>query len=405
MRSSRSFRWSTAILTLAIGFGIATTIQAEAVSETSSSGCQTTGRYEVCITDPAEHDGADTTIINKLRKYVQSSNDGAITGGMYLWDMDEQPETKDFIDDLGAAKQRGVAVNLVVGKVVAEKDLDGDGDKEKYDRNAAAIKELRHHGIAVTQCDKGCIPNSSGEKAGTMHMKFFTFSSGDTLRVVHTSSNLSQGQFERHQNLLSVTGDKALYYHYVGYWNRLKAGSWNYQGEKWTGGDRAREGDVAGTKAYFFPRSEADPVRGTLEKLDCVEGHDRVWVAASLFYTSERLPVLNVLDSLRSEGCDVRVVVARADDRNWVLDNSDLAPETVRLLDGVKGVWASQHNKLIVTNALYEDGERTAVYAGSHNLNAGSLRNSSDGMLRITDSGVYDIYANYFERLYSLASD
>lgn len=234
-----------------------------------------------------------------------------------------------------------------------------------------------------------------------MHMKFFTFSDGDQVRVVHTSSNLSDAQLKRHQNLLSVTGDQALYDNYVGFWNRMNVGSWTYDGVEWKGEDRAPLGDAPGLKSYFFPRTEADPVRGTLELLECQDGADRVWASASLFHTDERLPVLKVLDDLESSGCDVRVIVALAEHKEWIDVNSDL--DNVRVLDGAGEVWHSHHNKLIVTDALYQGEERHAVYAGSHNLNTGSLRLSSDGMLRVADEAVFNLYADYYEEMYALA--
>jgi len=142
-------------------------------------------------------------------------------------------------------------------------------------------------------------------------------------------------------------------------------------------------------------------VREELSRLSCITGHNKVWVATTIFSGPERLPVLYALNDLHARGCDVRVIVARHADLDWVLANSDLPTGKVRLLDG--GDLPGTHNKLLISNALYDGVERTAVYAGSHNLNRGSLQRSSDGMLRVTDEEVHGIYADYFMELFRLS--
>ncbi|MGH8794980.1 MAG: phospholipase D-like domain-containing protein, partial [Stackebrandtia sp.] len=323
---------AAAATTLAATLGVTWASHAE-VEE--AAGCtEVSEMYEVCLTRPDQQDsGVDFSIVNRLTDYVEATEEGdVIRGALFTWDLfdghgEEVPEVVALLDAVVEAHNSGVDVRIV---------LDGN-----QDRNDEVADRLRAAGVPRSLCDGGCLPNGVDDKTGSMHMKFFTFSSGGEYKVAHTSSNMTKGQAGRHQNLLSVTGDEKLYDNYVGYWNRMKERSWTYEGVEWTGKDRARVGDTPGIKSYFFPRQEADPIRGTLEHLTCSEGNDRIWVAASLFYTDERLPVLQVLDDLESSGCDVRVVVAGDDDYKWVNDNSNL--DSVRQLDAGAN-WGSHHN-------------------------------------------------------------
>ncbi|MGH8794981.1 MAG: phospholipase D-like domain-containing protein [Stackebrandtia sp.] len=381
-----------AALALAVGLGAVFTPDAEAEVDSAASGCHTSGIYEVCVASPEQYDdGLDATIVDKLREYVQAAGEGdSIRGAVFEWEMDDRaPQIKGLVDDLVAAKtERGVDVKIIL---------------DDRSRNSEVIKTFDANGM-VELCDGGCLPHEYDDKAGVMHMKSFTFSTGGELKVAHTSSNLTYAQLKRHENLITVNGDKKLYDSYLGFWNRMAVGSWTYDGETWDG--REFNGDAQGLKSYFFPRPSGDPVPATLDNPSCEGDNDKVWVAHSLF-TEHRPGTLKQLDELRSEGCDVRVILSREEDRDWVLANSDLDPDSVRLLDGKTGdpdlEWNSHHNKLIVTNALYDGKDRPAVYGGSHNLNLNELRRSSDAMLRVVDQGVYDVFADYYASMFDLA--
>lgn len=358
--------------------------KAETQQSSRDVGCQSTSRYEVCTTNPPEHEGAaDPTIVRKFRQQVQETSAGdTIRFAMYVWVLeDDFPDTEGLGRDLIDARSRGVDVQIVMVDSPA---------------NTPAINLLRDAGVPLALCARNCLPDHNGEKVNVMHAKFLLVQSGDQFLVAHASTNLRSNQYAAHQNLLAVHGDEALYQRYLGFWNRMFAGSWTYDGETWAEADRDGPGDLEGTRAYFFPRSDKDPVREELSRMACRPGHNRLWVAATIFTDSERLGVLHELDRLQAGGCDVRVVVTRGIDHEWVRSHSDLSAGKVRVLTG-------NHNKLIVADVIYDGEEQPMVFAGSHNLNTGSMQMSSDGMLRVTDPEVLDIYADYYLELFKQA--
>jgi len=331
---------------------------------------------------------------------------------MMLWDLDEDtPDTEGLVRDLIIAHTlRDVDVQVIMGDPT-EKDDEGS----IRHRNKAAYNLLTDPKVYIptTVCDESCLPGPSGKDKGIMHMKFFLFSDSDT--VVHTSSNLSNGQYKRHQNLLALKQDEKMYNNYLSYWQRMKRGSW----DGWSSDtDRAREGDTAGSKAYYFPREKLDPIAGTLGKLKCPNSdgasdnrNEKVWVAASIFH--KRKQVTDALNILWDRGCDVRVIVGdqtvpgtdgEVSDMEWVQNNTHIDPRNIKALYDPGGDWNAHHNKLIVTDAEYEKKPRKAVYAGSHNLGNRSLRHSSDGTLRVANSSVYGYYEQYYKTMFEEAS-
>lgn len=414
---------AAAAFATAFSVGAVLTPQADAEPETNAAGCHVSGMYEVCLADPEQNgdeNGVDLTILNRLREYVQdaaAAGDGVIRGAVYEWELYRQnddgvhdpndpknvPEIAQLVDDLVDANDAGVDVQLIV--------------PTDRPRNQDAVERLEAGGITVHSCVGGCLPHDYDSGNGVMHMKTFNISSGGEQKVAHTSSNLTYGQLKRHENMLTVNGDAAMYDHYLGFWDRMRAQDWTVDGEEWTEPDKERDADEPGSKVYFYPRAEADPVRGTLNKLSCDADNNRVWLAHSAFrmedndgnYQPDRQGVLDALDDLESQDCDVRIIVPADDHKAALHEYSGLADGTVTVLDGDGHDWDSHHNKLIVTDALYDaDGDgnpqpRTAVYAGSHNLNVNELRRSSDAMVRVTDQGVFDLYADFFETMDQLS--
>lgn len=396
-RSGRIAVAAVAVTALGVGTGLTLTSHADAppdgASLAAASACHTSDIYEVCVAKPELYDdGFDTVVVDRLTEYVEAvPAGGTIHGAMYEWVADPGvPEIQGLVDALiDAHRDRDVDVQLNIGR---------------KDRNDDVAADFTDAGIYVKRCDDGCLPHDYDDASGAMHLKIFTFADtdGGDVKVAHTSSNMTPNQINRHQNLITVNGDQALYDDYVGLWNRMDVQSWTYEDEEWTG--RGRDADAPGLKMYLTPRPEGDPVPATLDKLSCDAEHNRVWVAASMF--NGRPGVRSMLEQLHNDGCDVRVIVNNPDDHSWVT-KADLDPDSVRILEGENGDgslhWKPQHNKLLITDALYEGEPRTAVHGGSHNLNENNLRRSSDVMLRVVDQGVFDVFVDYYEDMFHLA--
>src|SRR5690606_37723002 len=113
----------------------------------------------------------------------------------------------------------------------------------------------------------------------------------------------------KHNNLVIIRDDKALYDAYAGYWTDLQAQQQdlNYY--------RSFTGDT-GTKAYFYPRASGDTILGVLDNVTCDSGTSiRVAMA---FFTSGRSEVAERLVSKRQQGCGVSVVLDGAELSNPV---------------------------------------------------------------------------------------
>ena len=348
----------------------------------ASAQCTTAGRYTVCTTDPRLHpEGKDLTIVEELQRRIQATSSGAhIQIAMYEWTL------KRVADDLVAAKNRGVTVQVVIGR-----------NDDNPTRNDEIISILRGGGIPVAQCDDACLPNRNGVKAGAMHNKFMLVDDAGVKTVVQTSTNLTVGQVQKFQNLVATEGDNGLFDYYRGYWNRMNVGSWTYNGVTWNNADRARKGDHDLSKAYLLPVNSGDPVVAALNNVtECraTDEDDRIWVSHSIF---ERPAVRTRLIELQNMGCDVKVVVGSAEGEAWVEQTvpgkGKLTASKVRALPG-------NHNKFIVIDAKYAGEWRKVVFTGSHNISNNSLQNANDVMLRVINPAVVNVYIHYFRDLY-----
>lgn len=355
----------------------------DAYAETASTDqCTASGRYTVCTTDPRLHaDGKDLTIVEEFQRRIQATGSGdAVHVAMYEWNL------KRVANDLVAAVGRGVDVRVVIGR--------NDGNPTGNDE---VIAILSAGGIPVTQCVDACLPNRDGVRAGAMHNKFMLINDAGGKTVVQTSSNLTVGQVQRHQNLVATEGDNGLYDYYLGYWNRLNAKSWTFDGVTWGNAERALKGDYDLSKAYLMPVDSGDPIVAALNNVtECRADNedDRIWVAHSLF---ERPAVRERLIELQNMGCDVKVVVAKETDEVWLEQNvagkGQLTASKVKTLSG-------NHNKFVIIDAKYAGQWRKVVFTGSHNFTANSLRNANDVMLRLITPEVVNVYIHYFRDLY-----
>lgn len=389
LRSLRNRSWKKRILIPAVALAVAATgtvvttnyVQADEISA-EASGCSTSGAYEVCFNDPAAHSGSDPLIENRLRELARSAGSGdTIRGAMYTW------TRAGLAEDLVAAKNRGADVRVV---------LDGHNQTD----GNAGYTVLRDGGVPVTSCSNdGCIGSNIN------HNKLFLFDIGGAKQSVLTSANLSKAQTGWYNNLIRIT-DAGLYDYYLGYWNRMNAQSWTYDGVTWHDDDKVGYGSGTATKAYVYPRG-TDNVLGVLGNVTkcSTDGNGdgnsdrKIWIAQSLF-TSARESVRNKLADLADMGCDVRVVVADRETELWVQASNSGG----NLNDGKVGRVTNSHNKLLLIDAYYAGKWQDVVFTGSHNLTGTSLKTNDEALVRVTDYFVFKQYRLYFDKLFALAA-
>ncbi|WP_277209759.1 phospholipase D-like domain-containing protein [Isoptericola croceus] len=353
----------TTTLALALAF---TTPPPEALAD---SGCSRSGAYETCFTDPPPG-GEDRTIVHRLRELVSSTKRGdKIRVSMYLWNQ------TGIARDLVEAKDRGVNVQVVV---------DDAAEPER------PYKILQAGGVPVRVCVDGCL----GDKIN--HTKFFLLEIGPDRYVAQTSSNLTDSMLKRTNDLVIVKNNASIYEFYLGYWNRMRGGSWTHAGDTWSNSDRTATGSRV--KAYAFPRTDFDVYLAILRNVtECRDGDKKIWVTASLF-TGPREEVRNRLAYMEDVmGCNVKVLVRKQDHELWAQVNTsggyNLNNSKVRRVPNL-------HNKILIIDAKYNGRWQETVITGSHNLTSPSLLRNEEAMLRIEDSFVFKRYRSYFDDLY-----
>lgn len=345
---------------------------AVAPASAAETGCTRTGDYTVCRTDPKG--GKDTSIVAELVRQIDATGKGdTVRAAVYQWTLDKP--VAPLAEAMVRAEGRGVDVRAVVGT-----------RSDKPSLNDAVIRKLKNAGAKVRQCADGCLPNGNGTRNGPDHNRFFLIERDGVPTVLVTSFSFTRTHATQAHNLLGVHGDRQLFDFYTDYWNRLNGGNW----DGWTDKNKSTTGDLG--RAWVFPRG-TDPIAEQLAEITGCEDGDRVLVGHANFQ-SGRPAVRSQLDRIQGLGCQVRVVVLAAETSNpgWIEDK--LGAANVRVHD-------ANRNKFIVAEARFGDKHRAMVWTGTHNLNGNGMKHADDNVLRVADQGVADLYAGYFQRLWS----
>ncbi|WP_158299674.1 phospholipase D-like domain-containing protein [Glycomyces paridis] len=348
----------------------ATAVPAPAAA--AATGCERTGDYTVCRTDPKG--GKDASIVDELVRQIDATRKGdTVRAAVYQWTL--EPRIAPLADAMVEAERRGVDVRAVVGQRA-----------DKPAANDPVIRRLKGAGVKVHQCEGGCLPNAAGTRKGPDHNRFFLIDRGGSPTVLVTSFSFTKSHLKQAHNLLGVHGDQRLYDFYEGFWNRLYSEDW----DGWTDKNKSTTGDLA--RAWVFPRGD-DAVAGQLKEITGCGDGDRVLVGHANFQ-SNRPAVRAQLDRIQGLGCQVRVVVldAKTSHPKWVEEK--LGASNVR-------VHPYSRNKFIVAEAQFGDRHRAVVWTGTHNLQGNAMKNVDDNVLRVADQGVADLYASYFQRLWN----
>jgi phosphatidylserine/phosphatidylglycerophosphate/cardiolipin synthase-like enzyme len=341
----------------------------------AADGCARTGPYTVCRTDP--QGAKDTAIVAEVVRQINGAGQGdKVRAAVYQWTM--QPPIAPVAEALVAARQRGADVRAVVGR-----------RSDRPDMNDPVIERLQQAGIDVHQCEDGCLPNANGTTNGPDHNRFFLVEQGGAPTVLVTSFSFTRSHLTQAHNLLGVHGDRALFDFYEGFWDRLHAENWN----RWTGADKGVTGSLA--RSWVFPRVD-DPVVQQLKALTACEPGDRVLVGHANFQTN-RPAVRAQLDRIQGLGCQVRVIVhdIGSNDPSWIEDA--LGRRNVRVHEDLR-------SKFIVAEAQFGERHRSMVWTGTHNLTGNAMKHADDNLLRVADEGVANLYAQFFQQLWSGAS-
>lgn len=347
-------------------------------------------RFEAVFSQRPGNNRGDTTVEDRLVEMIGRALPGSrVRVAVYTFTC--RPEApagtcSPVADALLAAHRRGVDVRLVV-----------DGDAHQPERSAVPGLVRGLGRARVTSCDA---PGTACLGTGIMHHKTFLFSAlddGSRSVVVQGSHNLTTAQLRRHNNLVIVRGDSALFAAYERTFadQRRDIVRANYY--------RIDDGNF-GTRVYFFPRTTGDTAASIVHNVNC-SGGGRIRVAMA-FFTNARLAVAQALAARQRAGCTVEVVAGNdeiAIGRD-VLSTLRGAGVAVTLYPRRSG-WAL-HSKYMLIDARYagSSAPRRLVFTGSHNWTGPALRYNDETLLRVDNAAVYDAFLADFGRVRAAAT-
>jgi len=289
--------------------------------------------------------------------------------------------------EMERAKASGVAVHLVL-----DNSADSWLTRKTYKRLKKRLGEENVH-----VCARGaCIGR------GNNHNKIYLFSElrdpdnpGQTMRnvVVQTSENMLFFQRYFFNDMVILSGDRAIYQAYMNYWNDLheeQPNSAYYEGPRGKAFSQA-----SGVRVYFFPSVGHDPIVEQLKSVSC-EGGGKIFVIQSLYKGLAANALTAELVRLKHQGCRVGAVLHKNETDDENLGGLLACGIKVRFLESI-------HSKIVMIDALQEiEGKRaraSVVFTGSLNRKERSLRKNDEALLRIVSPDVFQAYRTYLLNL------
>ena len=289
--------------------------------------------------------------------------------------------------EMERAKASGVAVRLIL-----DNSADGWLTRKTYKR---LRKQLGDRDVHV--CSRGaCIGD------GNNHNKIYMFSEirdpgnpGKTIRnvVVQTSENLLFWQRYFFNDMVVISGDRAIYNAYLNYWHDLYEETPNSSYYEGPNGTAASEASL--TRVWFFPSASHDPIVEQLKSVSC-EGGGKVFAVQSLYKGEAARALTDELVRLKHLGCSVGAILHKNQTDNQNLQGL--------LACGIK-VWYLEtiHSKVVMIDAVQDiEGRRSraaVVFTGSLNRKENALRRNDESLLRIVNPDVFQSYWTYFQNL------
>lgn len=338
-------------------------------------------------TTPAGSFAADFSI----RDHVVDLIDKAVPKSVIRGSIYDATDTT-VSDALGAAKDRGVDVEIVLDNTLAG---------SKFERKLIAAIGANN----VTTCSQGaCIAIHANN-----HNKFFIFSevkandkTNDRTTVknvaLQASSNLTQGQYHEFQDALIITADPSAYAHYLKYFNDLKA-------QKHTDDyNLVTSSSSNPIVIYSFPNDEnnngVDPMIDTLKKMDsCVKGESAVYVGGSNFFANRADAVTDQMKRLHDAGCDI----------GWYLRDPSTGEDTGfahikalgldNFVTMIEPGMVNNHSKMMMVDAYSGGKRKQVVVMGSANFGFGSVHNNDDSEVVVANPTVFYEYKAHFQRM------
>ncbi|MEU4625777.1 phospholipase D-like domain-containing protein [Actinoplanes sp. NPDC023801] len=375
--------------------------------------------------DPAGTKSQQNAIYQQVARLIDRiPADGELRMSMFHFappDTADTAEDPDIVDRLKRAKDRGVAVKIVV-------DQASNGFTAVTNlRDALGTDDTQES--FIVSCDdyykvpRGCIgtrsytwPNGGGTVPAYNHNKFIaisklTLNNGTVVPgvVYQASANMTLWDANEGYNNALTLADPALYGVYLKYHKDLvgarhsATGNPNYYTDS---------GDTSVHRAFFFPRREAggeaftggttDPIVNTLKGVTCSykdeAGVTRQTDVRVMMLDFNRTPIAEQLLKLRKAGCWIDVVATNLSDGviGALADDTTKVQTTRCNWKLAEGLDIRVHHKYMLIDGAYSGDITPRTYTGSHNLSWSALRQADEALLRITGRPTHTDYLSNF---------
>ncbi|OHX65098.1 phospholipase D-like domain-containing protein [Flammeovirga pacifica] len=220
-------------------------------------------------------------------------------------------------------------------------------------------------------------------------------STSDSLRrnvVLSTSYNFTAGDNSKYQDMV-ILSNEALYQSFLYNFNQMIEVEEEQTLQNW----KFTWSETADYKVGFLPKQSGDDI--LMDVFDETSSSAKVVIMNSK-WEDDRPQLVTTLKRLLDQGTTLTIIAPPSR-----TDNLDIAWEN-RLIEWRETYvnftlqWISSpslHNKTI----YIEDGAKSAVWTGAHNLRARSLRFNNEVMLKVTDVKVLEAYKEWLDGVMS----
>lgn len=395
--TSRRPHWLTLLLALGLtvpligllGVTPTATAAAPAYVRTTVGGYLTYAHFA----NPDTHNGRDETIINEVKRLIDSTPAGeTIRGNIYSLSVDRIAQA------LRDAQTRKV-------KVVISLDQQNDNDDESA---VTYIRQLTNHHFC-TGPGQACISNDGSSIA---HAKYYTFSKTlDPAGAARTnvswfgSANMTYGSgSDQFNNAITVYGDPALF---AGL-NKFADAMYNqsYRGTNFYDSASGR-GYYLGAAASAYASPEAAGETDTIvTRLNDMTGDSQCQLRIGMAFVNDSRPELvKLVKTFRSKGCRVWMVVGSENGKIHMDSDvyKELSGAGVKIRRAAKG---NLHDKFFLAYGKFGSAYQYKVYTGSQNWSSSALSRNDELFVKMapeTESShpLYQAFYDHFNDAYN----
>jgi phospholipase D-like protein len=354
-------------------------------ARSTPGGCVAKGRFEMCFSAPASHNGKDPSVVERIRNLFRSAGAGdTLLVAMFRWDI--ASPAKALIE----AQQRGARVELVADRDVVTNPVGKNLTAQLEQQDPTRKNVIICKGACLPWRAKGPAPPAQDVN----HLKLVVAEIAGERSVMTTSLNLEGRQYSQVNSSLRMIDDDVFAFS-VKYFKRLR----RQNNGRWDDSDKIHVGGRERPTAVVYPRRK-DLLISTLRGVRCAKGANTVDVVHAVI---QRHDVRAELGRLQRSGCRVRVVVTRQLIENWLQARQPLPGGGTADIPDARVRTILNHDKVWAIHAMWKGKKRFLVVTGTSNATCGGLLYNDEMMVRLQGKWVWQQYTRHFERTYAHA--